>query len=242
MRKGITSIIALFIIFVALVTSYFMSSTYAKYTDVFNGTTATAKVAKWEFNVENNVADLFTASKPFTYDANAFTKCVAAIEGAGSTGFAHCPRFVGTTTDTVVDGKIAPGTAGEYKFKIQNKSDVKFRIAKVAATGTDKTDLSSDGTGSRLYFCLNDKCGKGISGLNALLKAEFEDKTTIYDGQKKVTIGSNKYDAVYTISWYWKFDENQNGADLAVGKYATANADTAIVSLKVTITLDQAAA
>lgn len=227
MKKGIVSVTVLVIGFIALLSAYMMSSTYAKYTEEFAGASSTASIAKWDFNVVNNV-DLFSESKIMNYDpaVSNMYKCV--IDG---TPPEDCVYVSDKKNTAVNEGFVAPGTSGEYKFKIKNLSDVKYRIAKVSVTGVD-------GTKGRINFCIDGRgCAQGIEGFNAKL-AEVFDGTVVHGKTDK------EYDVVHTIWWYWEFESSDdfNELDTDVGKDATKNATTnpVEVSLSVTITLDQA--
>ena len=86
---------------------------YAKYIASITGQ-GTATVAKWAFEEENkNKAGLLTCSLAKTYDP-----------------------------DTLVNGKIAPGTEGKCDFKISNtQSEVGVRYTIVAAASNKPTNL-----------------------------------------------------------------------------------------------------
>ncbi|MBR1748431.1 MAG: hypothetical protein IJ743_01400 [Bacilli bacterium] len=76
------------------ITSGYVAGTYAKYTSEITPTAGTATVAKWNFDVENNgKAVTVDADLTKTYDAN-----------------------------TLVSGKIAPGTEGAFKIELANET------------------------------------------------------------------------------------------------------------------------
>lgn len=229
-KKTAISVTVLVLGFMALVSSYLISSTYAKYTEEFAAVTSTATIAKWEFDVENNV-DLFSESSIMSYDpaVSNMYKCV--VDG---TDPSDCIYVSDKKNMAVSDGYVAPGTSGEYKFKIKNLSDVKFRISNVKATGVD-------GTNGQIKFCLDGVgCASGIDGLNTVLSSYFNENSMVHGATNK------DYDAVHTIWWYWEFETNDanNQVDTAIGKNATekATTDPVVVSLSITITLDQAEA
>lgn len=100
----LTSLIA-----AVLVTTYSVSGTYAKYTSTFEGETATARVAKWAFAINNT--DLTTASNDFEF--NLFDT-VLDEDGSAETD------IVPSNTDKV----IAPGTKGSFEIELVNNSEV----------------------------------------------------------------------------------------------------------------------
>lgn len=279
MKKGIVSLIVLFIGFAAVVTTYFMSNTYAKYTETFDGVTSEAKVAKWDISVNglssvDNTTDaefifnLFDSDHTYRYSETAYDDCKKAANDNNTTFF-HCAYNMGTeiTNGDVKAGMIAPGTAGEWKFKIENKSDVYFRIANVVVDGTDATKLYGNGI-SRINFCLDGDlktetlygtpgalCARGIDGLKAIFAralslTEDEDdwddplfgfnaKNTTSPDQKEEGI----YDAVHSISWFWEYSESaaDDVVDTKIGKYAAEHPEENVgVSFKITLTLEQA--
>lgn len=90
-----------------LVTSYSVSGTYAKYTSTFNGTSDSARVAKWAFEINDGaVTDSFTFN---LFDTVNDTKTSAA-----------------ETDVKVGEGEtiIAPGTTGSFDIKLENLSEV----------------------------------------------------------------------------------------------------------------------
>ena len=92
-----------------LVTSYSVSGTYAKYTSIFEGETATARVAKWAFAI--NDTDLTTAANDFEF--NLFDT-ILDEDGIAETD------IVPANSDKV----IAPGTKGSFAIKLANNSEV----------------------------------------------------------------------------------------------------------------------
>ena len=64
MKNAKMTIVAVLVALVA-VTTYSVSGTYAKYTDTFEGSTDTARVAKWAIELEQNGT---SAEKTFDFD------------------------------------------------------------------------------------------------------------------------------------------------------------------------------
>lgn len=92
-----------------VVTSYSVSGTYAKYTSTFNGTSDTARVAKWAFKVDGQPVSN-------TFDFNLFNTVVDTVDG-------------NTDADVAAAGQgenaiIAPGTKGQITVALNNDSEV----------------------------------------------------------------------------------------------------------------------
>ena len=106
------SMIALLLVAV-LVTSYSVSGTYAKYTSTFIGSTDSARVAAWSFEV--NDTDMTVAQNAFTFDL--FNTVKDTKDGSTESDVA--------TTETI----IAPGTTGSFDIKLENLSEVNAKYA-----------------------------------------------------------------------------------------------------------------
>ena len=106
-NKKIAILLIVLLLLVGITTSY-VARTYAKYTSEITGKSATAIVAKWNFDVEN--ADV-TMDIDFseTYDP-----------------------------ETLVANRIAPGTEGSFAFQLTNattETGVAYTVSFGAATG-----------------------------------------------------------------------------------------------------------
>lgn len=122
MTKNRSMRIAILVLALALLTSCFVGSTFAKYTSSSEGT-GTATVAKWAFTVnDKDVA----ASEAFTFDFLS----------------TYYDDATGTNEETGVNGKkLAPGTKGAFSFEVVNGSDVKAHYSidiQVADTSVDQ--------------------------------------------------------------------------------------------------------
>ena len=110
MKNAKMTIVAVLVALVA-VTTYSVGGTYAKYTDTFEGTSDTARVAKWAFELTNkDDATNTPLNKTFNFDL-----------------FKALKEADGTTAETDVDATstlIAPGTGGKVELKIANNSEV----------------------------------------------------------------------------------------------------------------------
>ncbi len=115
MKKNIAMRVASLVLMCTIVTSCFVSSTFAKYTSSTSGSDSVT-VAKWAFTLNNTN---MVASQTFTFDL---------FETIADT-------YQGTTDDGAVvnerDGAklIAPGTGGAFDLAIQNNSEVYATIA-----------------------------------------------------------------------------------------------------------------
>ena len=85
-----SSLLILVLLLLVGLSSVYVASTYAKYTETLDEKTGTANIAHWEFGKENNSGKV-TFALERTYNAN-----------------------------TLVADKIAPGTAGDFTIKLKN--------------------------------------------------------------------------------------------------------------------------
>lgn len=135
MKKKMSILAAL--VLAVIVTGYSVSGTYAKYTSTFNGTSDTARVAKWAFKVgdlANSSAD--GASNTFTF--NLFDT-IKDTDGSVEADVAS------KNTDKV----IAPGTQGEFTIALQNLSEVTAMYGidyTVVNDGNIPIEFSNDGS------------------------------------------------------------------------------------------------
>ena len=192
MKKKITVLAVLLLAVVT--TAYSVSGTYAKYTSSKESSDS-ARVAKWGINITNDI-DLFDASYLSTDDT--------------TTDVAN-----GTDDDKNV---VAPGTKGEYTFKLAGAPETNYTLV-VDAEGTD--DIG------RIVYTLDTTT---YTTIDALCDA-IED---LYDANK-VYAANTSSESEHTIGWEWKFAEDgKDETDTGLG-----NAGTAEVSLKVKITATQ---
>lgn len=106
MKKKMSILAAL--VLAVVVTGYSVSGTYAKYTSTFTGSTASARVAKWAFEMKDTDGNYVDADNSFTFDL-----------------FKTIKDSNGTDAETDVDtGLIAPGTSGEFDMYLKNASEV----------------------------------------------------------------------------------------------------------------------
>ena len=86
------SLVLIVLLLLVGLTSGYVASTYAKYVSVISGSKATATVAQWAFETDN-ASQTVVVSLDNTYDA-----------------------------DTLVTGRIAPGTSGSFNIAVSNAS------------------------------------------------------------------------------------------------------------------------
>lgn len=108
MKNAKMTIVAVLVALVA-VTTYSVGGTYAKYTDTFEGTSDTARVAKWAFELTNKEDSTTKLGKTFTFDLFQALK-----EADGTTA----------ETDVKTAGLVAPGTGGKVELDLFNDSEV----------------------------------------------------------------------------------------------------------------------
>ncbi|MDO4618738.1 MAG: hypothetical protein Q4B31_04360 [Clostridia bacterium] len=113
MKRSTTLRVATLMLALTLITSCFVGGTFAKYISQTKGTDSVT-VAEWSFIVEG---EDITTDTDSTVTFNIF-------ETINDTGNA-------ADETSVVDGKIAPGTAGSFQFDLENTSEVdaKYTIA-----------------------------------------------------------------------------------------------------------------
>ena len=101
MKKNKMMRIASVLLVAVLLSTCAISSTFAKYTTEFTGT-STAKVAKWDVKVANS-------SEDFTF--NIMDTIYENVDGT-------------VEDEDVADGVIAPGTKGSFSVVVTNNSEV----------------------------------------------------------------------------------------------------------------------
>ena len=157
-----------------------------------------ATVAKWSINAENNVTDLFAAS---------YTNVKAG------------------TADKAI---IAPGTEGEYKFKITGSVETAHTL-KVAAEGTDGIN-TSDYSPIVYTFQKDSEAAQTCTSFDDLLSKinDIDDGTTTHNA-------GDLNSSTYTIGWKWAF-EGDDAKDTALGTAAAAGEKTVSLSVDITAT------
>lgn len=211
MKKGAIVSILLVMMFVS---AYFMSSTYAKYNSEFKGTD-TARVAEWKFNYINE-ADLFAT----LYD----TENTIFKPGVGAV-----PQNV---ENDVAKGTIAPGSFGEYKFRISGTAETSYKIQFDFAG-------SEDNTGGRITYYWNGIFYKTITDLQNGMNGAYE-KLVFQPGMTPGGFATEGADMVQTINVVWDYENTAetDKLDTELGVRAARNEEI-IVKLVAKIIVTQ---
>lgn len=211
MKKGKFAIL-ITLIFASILSMYAVSGTFAKYT-TSGGTTENARVARWNINVDNldennqvvKTVDIF---KDSYIDANGDTS-VTNLGNCKGADDPNCYKL------------IAPGTKGQYKFKISGTAETDFQVFVEFPQVED--------TIGRIRYCW-DECDKYYAGTDALerLAINIENSYTnkIYKANQPIDDGE------HTIYWEWLYDEdacadadNCDVTDTELGTKAIMNSD-----------------
>ncbi len=180
MRKNRLFILGIFTVMVALVSLSLVSGTWAKYTSTAEGTD-TAKVAKWDVKFQGSTATSAAAIEVDLFDT------ITNVDGSAE-------------QNVKAEGNlIAPGTAGQFTFKMKNESEV------TAAYYVDYTYTGN----LPLEFSLTGADSSWTSDIDDLDIAEAA-KETMAMGSAEVEI---------KVYWRWVFEVNEagNAADTALG-------------------------
>lgn len=167
--------IAIIAILVAIILSFVGGQTYSKYVTEVRGD-GTAKIATWDFKVNGQKEEVQTISLGSTYDSS-----------------------------TLVNGKIAPGTEGNFQIKVD-------------ATGSDVgidykikfSDETTKPTNLKFYYQEVEydsilELGDALSGT---INADDENKSKTFD-----------------IKWKWNYETGSNPTEVASNdKIDTQNA------------------
>lgn len=197
------------------ITGYSVSGTYAKYISEV-GVTDQARVAQWFLNEENDAA-LFGEM----YGADG--KIVEAASSA----------IVKSSINNTISNVIAPGTKGEYAFKLSGTSEVNYELSSVISANntvkypvTNTDDISGLSSKNLLdatncYSPLRFKLYEGENSASGTLVtlAEVNGRTDTLEAVVKYlgdeVYGASgtvkKYEAgaaalkAYTITWEWAY-------------------------------------
>lgn len=178
MSKKRNVIIAFALLFAVCLTGSIVAGTFAKYTSQVDGGNAEAQVAKWAFDTDN-ANSAISFELGKTYDA-----------------------------DTLVDGKIAPGTEGNFKISLSNAN---------SEVGVNYTiNLSKENVPTNLKF--------------------YSDNT--YAAEKEITgedpfagtLAPNATAEDVTIYWKWAYETTDGDVnDTTDGTNASAMSVTATI-------------
>lgn len=184
MKKNKTIQMILITLLIAIIALVLVSGTYAKYTSSASGSD-TARVAKWSFNVGED--DIVSKN---TFKFNLFDT----INDSNGTD---------TETDVVSsneDQVIAPGTSGNFKLVLKNKSETsaKYGITytvtntasipvKFSVNGTDWKDSLDDVVADDVNTKLN--ANTGSTTINIQWKWAYESDNIVDDDITDVNLG-----------------------------------------------------
>lgn len=171
-----------------VVTGFSVSGTYAKYVSSVD-TEDEARVAMWGVDLGDIELDLFED----TYYANGYTSAKA-----------------NKNSDGTRDNIVAPGTSGEYSFRIDfggNAPEVSYKL-NIEAEGTDTIKAYADanlGGYQPIVYTLD---GHKYYSIEDLANA-IEGLTTgaVYDPGK---LPAANVLAEHTIGWSWAFDDTED--------------------------------
>lgn len=203
-----------------LLTTCVISGTFAKYTTSAEGSDS-ARVAVWGLDGTSSIKLNNLFSNEYTDDANGKTV---------------------SSTEKV----IAPGTSGSAQFGFKYNNDSKTTAPEVKYTfaiSTDESDCATDIKNNKniVWSLDNEKCTNWDELLDKIEKLSGATDNTgkaTYEAGKLPEAFKAKGDNLHTVSWEWKFDENNNDTtDTTMGNKAQANLDS--VTLKISITAEQ---
>ncbi len=213
MKKNTMMRLASILLVCVLLTTSVISGTFAKYTSTASGT-STATVARWSFTAMGSEIAVNGTAPTLSFDLFNTIK---------DTGMA--------TESDVQTGKIAPGTAGSFTFKVQNTSEVTAKYTVTLKQTANAYDIpiqySLTGEDGTWKDVIDGNNGLNMSGMtDVVLEIGSEEKT-------------------HTIYWRWAFDENVSGhhakqsdaGDTFLGVTAQGTAPT--ITIQATITATQ---
>ena len=231
MKKNKVMRLASGMLVLTLATTCAISSTFAKYTTKTEGSD-TARVAKWGFTqAADTTLDLF--SKQYKTDGTGDDAADAAD--------------VTVLSDTNV---IAPGTKGSAEFGFaydgtggkDSKPEVDYTFTVTAdTTGSDTDKLDAD---TSFVWTLGKKGEQAteyqtLAQLKGAIEALDGDKTNnLYKAGTLPTAFANGNDT-YVVGWEWKYDNNTDAADTALGNEGDTSNPLEKVALKITVTATQ---
>ena len=199
--------LAILTLCLTFVSTSLLGGTLAKYTSEVTAT-GTATVADWEITVNDN--EITVASAP-TVTFDLFTTSVN-------------DTLNNFDETDVGDDLIAPGTTGEFAFKIENKSEVNARYTiELSETTTSGIPIQYSTNGTAWH--------DDIADLEADLTGDLAMGAS--------TSGTTST----TVKWRWAFDTTTStftgqtdDTDTALGIAAKTSSDELGISAKITVT------
>ncbi|MBO5789404.1 MAG: hypothetical protein J6R42_05605 [Clostridia bacterium] len=182
--------------------------TYARYI-TSDADTAQATVAKWGFVVTVDAQNMFGTA----YEDNA-------IDADGTVGEGHIDvKAAGQTTI------IAPGTSGSLTFSVNGTAEVLAQLS--AAIDNENSSVVAlaytENSAEKVYnpikwtLTVNDN-GNETTPVNA---GTFDELITGLALNRTIAIGE-ALNLLYTISWEWELDTENDDLDTALGMLANA--------------------
>ena len=192
-----------------LLTTNFVSGTYAKYVTENSGSDG-ARVAKWGVKINTKTTGLFSHSYANTDKVN-----------GASEGTAVSVTSIGDTNDHVV----APGTSGSTTLSLSGTPEVAVDVKFMMNVESDvivpvRTQLSDNRTLYESYtpvkFTLTDSKG------TELASGTLNDIKTVFNGLSGQYAPNKNLSETYTITWDWPIN-GDNEADTYLGNVASGS-------------------
>lgn len=233
MKKNWTMRVALLIVALALITSCFVSGTYAKYVTSGSGSDM-ARVAKFGVTVTATGESFATTyakdDASFTLDAN-------------------------TVVSSNSDKLVAPGTTKEVAaVTLTGTPEVAVRVTNEATVTLEGWTLDGSTEYCPIVFTINgetygtndtaaDNKSASVADLVTALEAALEETTADYKANTNLSAESG---ALNVISWEWPFETGAGAAEIAandikdttLGNNAAAGT-AAVIGIEMTITVTQ---
>ena len=181
MKKNKLTRLAILVLALAIGSMMIVSGTYAKYTSSATGT-STATVAKWSFELNG---EEIASTTPQSITLDLFDTILDTLDD--------------NDEEDVVDGKIAPGTYGEFQVTVENTSEVTAAYTLTATVTNDANvpiEFSTD---------------NGSTWVTSLSSLNTAQATTLEVGDPATTA---------TVQWRWAFE----GADSS--NFSSTQTDT----------------
>ena len=177
--------------------------TYAKYVSTQETGNQNATAAKWGIVI--------------SADASMFGTDYTKGDGANATVVAGGAGVAVKATSTAKI--VAPGTEGSLTVTVNGTAEVLSKLTfESTADWTDISVKENDTVYNPIKWTLK-KGDTAVTGAEnvtlAVLKTKLLALTEKYDAGTSIS-------QTYTISWVWAFEQNNNGADTAIG-YKSAN-------------------
>lgn len=216
------SILAVLLVAV-VVTTFSVSGTYAKYTSKID-TTDEARIAKWEFGAAK-VNDDNTTTALSTTQTNTIDLFASSYKWNGD-------KYVEAINKT--DKVVAPGTAGEYTFKLVGDMEVRYNLkfdlkvtndfvvyynvvdGKVTDISNTKTNQTNEYHPVKFSIEYTDNAGTVHNDplFTDLNTKGLADALTVYSNKIAAKgFGPGAMKQQYKISWKWDVTNTISGLD-----------------------------